>query len=175
MAPEPMTICQVLDDAHPEKSGCQSRKVRSLHGRGAMSKGCAAGYTEAFGERLSLAIERAGGVLAVARALEVSKDTPGRWRDGASKISLHDVERLAEISELDPSWLAFGVDDLDRRIDYGVVQEAAETVIEIAIGLGQSIDPSALARTIRERSERLARERPAIDATLLTSKQTGGR
>lgn len=168
MAGDAMTICHVLDDLRPEKSGCQSRKMRSMVGLGHMAKGQADGYSEALGQRLSHAIERGGGVLAVAKALEVSKDTPARWRDGLSKISLYHCERLAEIADVDPAWLAFGSDPNRLAVDYDLVQEAAETVIEVAAGLGKEIDATALARTIRSRAERLAQDRQREHATLLT-------
>lgn len=171
-----MTICQVLDKDRPEISGCQSLKIRPIYGDNRMSTDLAPGYTEALGARLAQAIDQGGGVLAVARALEVSKDTPARWRDGRSKISLHDLTRIAAIAGMDPIWLAFGAPVSTDGIDYDLVQEAAETVIEVTISLGQPIDPGVLARTIRERAERLARDlrnQGATPGTLTSQRQRG--
>ena len=126
-----------------------------------MTKATAPGYTPELGARIARAIDAAGGVLAVGRALDVSKDTPGRWRDGESKISLHHVIRLAEVAGVDPVWLAFGGTAAPHPAAeaMGAVEEAAETVIEIAVSLGGDVDPKRLARTIRQRAERLAQDR----------------
>jgi len=140
-----------------------------------MTKATAPGYSGELGIRIATAIERAGGVIAVGRMLDVSKDTPGRWRDGESKISLHQITRLAEIADVDPAWLAFGEERAvpSVRSDMEVVEEVAETVIEIAVSLGGDIDPKRLARTIRRRAERLVHDPAGIALAGLTSNTKG--
>lgn len=152
-----------------------------------MKKATAPGFSPELGDRIAVAIEKAGGVIAVGRALEVSKDTPARWRDGESKISLHHAARLAEIADVDPAWLAFGVSGSDTAQpgtarpdtaaldDFSLVEQAAETVIEIAASLGQDMDPPRLARTIRERAQRLARERASATGIPAGTPLTGNR
>ncbi len=157
-----------------------------------MKKATAPGFSPELGDRIAVAIEKAGGVIAVGRALEVSKDTPARWRDGESKISLHHAARLAEVADVDPAWLAFGVPgsagadpdiarpdtarpDTAALDDFSLVEQAAETVIEIAASLGQDMDPPRLARTIRERAQRLARERASATGIPAGTSLTGNR
>lgn len=141
-----------------------------------MKNTTASGFTPELGQRIARAIERAGGVIAVGRALEVSKDTPARWRDGESKISLHHIARLAEISGTDPAWLAFGQDAPGGAEigDFDLVEEAAETVIEIAVSLDKAIDPARLAHTIRLRAQRLVQERNTDLAEALTRNRKRG-
>lgn len=141
-----------------------------------MGKATAPGYSAELGARISRAIDKAGGVIAVGRALDVSKDTPGRWRDGESKISLHQITRLAEIAGVCPVWLAFGERDSapSGASDFALVEEAAETVIEIAVSLKGEIDPKRLARTIRQRAERLSLDREGTKTSALTSGRNRG-
>jgi hypothetical protein len=174
MPRKPMTVYQVLDDPDPEKYGCQSANVQLPARRSAMSKGKAPGFTPELGERLRIAIEAAGGVLAVAKTLEVHKDTPGRWRDGQSKISLHQLEQLAQVSGVDHCWLAFGEIAGLSNSHFDLVQDTVEMVIEVALGLGKDIEPSVLAKAVRDRLERLSRDPGQSNTTVLTRDRNNG-
>lgn len=68
------------------------------------------GYTEAFGERISAAIQRIGTLVEAGKAAGVTDEQLARWRDGLSKPNLFGIAKLAEAAGMSVSWLANGED-----------------------------------------------------------------
>lgn len=66
------------------------------------------GYTEAFGDRISAAIQRIGTLVDAGKAAGVTDEQLARWRDGLSKPNLFGIAKLAEASGVSVAWLATG-------------------------------------------------------------------
>ncbi len=115
----------------------------------------AKGYTPAFGRRISHAIACAGGVLNTSRKLEVNKDTPARWRDGETKISLYHVHELARVAGVNPSWLAFGESTPSGEASSSITPELVEqAALEVLLNVQTDSavpDAEVTAATIRAR------------------------
>ena len=111
----------------------------------------AKGYTPAFGRRISYAIACAGGVLNTSRKLEVNKDTPARWRDGETKISLFHVHELARAAGVNPSWLAFGESTPTGDAATEITPELVEKTALDVLSDDTDRDPASTAAVIRAR------------------------
>ncbi len=97
----------------------------------------------------------------MAELIGVAKGTPGRWARGESRMSLDDAAKMCVAADVSLEWLAFG-GPLRNRGDWleaGAVFDSAELVLEVARGLDRPVDPSKLARTIRDRAAHLTRDR----------------
>lgn len=51
----------------------------------------------------------------VGKRLGVTSTTVGRWETGEKEPSLATIKRLAALFEIDPCWLAFGLDDAEGQ------------------------------------------------------------
>lgn len=74
-------------------------------------------YTEELGTRISLAIERIGGVRAAAKYTGTTEDTLANWRDGRARPSFFGMHGLANAAKIRFEWLATGVGPMRARED----------------------------------------------------------
>lgn len=125
-------------------------------------KGTAPGYTPEFGQRLQIAIDKIGGTMAATRVLGKTKDTIGKWRDGVSKISLHDLSELAGAAGVDPIWLAFGEQSrLDEQVVVPIdaIRETWDFWMPVILRLKDRPDPTTLREQFLADVMERARER----------------
>lgn len=124
--------------------------------------GSAPGYTPQLGDRIQHAISVLGGLMAASRALGRTKDTLAKWRDGVSKISLHDLTALADAAGLDPVWLAFGHDirpTSDEAVPLSAVRATWDFWMPVILRLDHKPDPEALREQFLADIVERARER----------------
>lgn len=107
----------------------------------------APGFTPELGERIQQAIAALGGLMAASRILGRTKDTLAKWRDGGSKISLHDLTELASAAGLDPVWLAFGKTEhasAPECAPLSATHEAWDLWMPVILRLNEKPSPDAL-------------------------------
>lgn len=112
-----------------------------------VEKGSAPGFSPELGERIALAIRDAGGMMAACRKLDRSKDTLSNWRDGVTKIFLHDIIELAAAAECDPVWLAFGYETpagIPAAVPLDAIRDTWDFWMPVILRLKERPDPAAL-------------------------------
>jgi hypothetical protein len=109
------------------------------------------GFTVELGSRISLAIDRIGGLKKAADAAGTSDETLANWRDGRSRPSLFGVIGLAQAAGVSLEWLAVGDGEKMRgggeevrpvlALDEDALRDAVVAIEEHLVERNQVLDP----------------------------------
>lgn len=119
------------------------------------------GKVDAFGERVSIAIERVGGSTKMAEIADVSTSVLSKWRRGESDPSRSRLVKMARAAGVSVEWLATGEGSPDKGAESPSKQGFGPA--EMDLDLMESVAVAAL----EELEARRIRLEPAAQARLL--------
>lgn len=121
-----------------------------------------AGKVDAFGERISIAIQRVGGATRMAEMASVSTSVLRKWRAGQSEPQLTSLVSMARAAGVTVEWLATGEGSPDKgaespskqgfgpaEIDLDLLESVATTALEELEARRIRLEPAAQARLLR--------------------------
>lgn len=101
-----------------------------------------------FGDRLALAINRAGGATIVAKQIGVSSSVLRKWKAGRSDPSRSKLVGIARVSKVPLEWLATGEGSPDG-LSVGYRQEASPRDLELVEAVSRAAFEELDSRSIR--------------------------
>ncbi|WP_165495671.1 helix-turn-helix domain-containing protein [Marinobacter halodurans] len=117
---------------------------------------------DAFGERVEVAIERAGGTTKMARMAGVSTSVLSKWRRGESDPSRSRLVKMARAASVSIEWLATGEGSLDhvagvqpqraagpQEMDLELLENVARAAFQELERRDINLAPDGLARLVR--------------------------
>ena len=135
-----------------------------------------AGKVDALGERISVAIERAGGATLMSQKAGVSTSVLRKWRSGQSEPQVTSLVNMAMAAGVSVEWLATGRGESDQEapsglgeahIDLDALEEVAVKVLALLDKRRPDLSARARARIVRLVYEFYIRqEKPMDEASL---------
>ena len=137
-----------------------------------------AGKVDAFGERMAVAIQRAGGATRMAEKAGVSGSVLRKWRAGHSDPSRTHLINMARAAGVSVEWLATGEGDPDQGaaaptglgapdISLDALEEVVEKVLALLDQRRPDLSAKARARIVRLVYEfSIRQEKPLDEASL---------
>lgn len=137
-----------------------------------------AAKVDAFGERMAVAIKRAGGATRMAEKADVSGSVLRKWRAGHSDPSRTHLVNMARAAGVSLEWLATGEGDPDQGagaptglgsadIDLDALEDVAVKVLGLLDQRRPDLSPRARARIVRLVYEfYIKQEKPMDEASL---------